>query len=137
MHICMCALSTALADWRAPTQMGATLVLGTAFISLLYPVKIGFVGYVMILYAMLKHGLTPSPPALLFTFLFLIATRVLSMFNSVAEARAAKRADAAQASRQSALATAKPRPVAAAGGEGPVGDRTGGAQRRAAAKRTD
>lgn len=103
--------------------MGATLTLGTAIISLVYPVKIGIMGYVIILYGMFKHNLQPSPPALLFAFVFLIAVRAMSIFSAGAEAQAAKSADAARAELQSALSTAK-----APAAEG---------QDRATAKRTD
>ena len=63
-------------------QAGASLTLGAALISLIYPVRVGALGYGLILYAILKAKAGLMPPALIFIPIFLIATDVFSLFQS-------------------------------------------------------
>jgi hypothetical protein len=84
-------------------QGGASLTLAASLISLIYPVKIGGFGYGMVLYSLFKEKMAPSPPALLFAFVFIMATDVFSIFKVRSEALAARRQQQARAARQAAL----------------------------------
>jgi len=75
---------------RVVMQAGATLVLGAALMSIIYPIKFGFFGLMMILYAMVKSSIMPFIPGLVFIPVFAIATDVASMFRRDPRAIAAR-----------------------------------------------
>jgi hypothetical protein len=77
------------------TQAGSSLTLAAALISLVYPVKIGALGYGLVLYSLFKQKLTPTPQALFFTFVFVLATNVFSLFTARSDILAARRQQAA------------------------------------------
>eukprot|EP00892_Ulva_mutabilis_P002410 jgi/Ulvmu1/1216/UM109_0014.1 len=69
---------------------GATLVLGAALMSVIYPIKFGFFGLMMILYAMVKSSVMPFLPGLMFIPVFAVATDIASMFRRNPRAVAAR-----------------------------------------------
>lgn len=71
-------------------QAGATLVLGAALMSVLFPIKFGFFGLLMILYALVKAGIMPFIPGLVFIPVFAVATDIGSMFRRNPRAVAAR-----------------------------------------------
>jgi hypothetical protein len=80
-------------------QAGATVTVGSTLFSILYPIKIGFFGYLMILFALFQEGITPFLPGLAFVPIFAIATDIGSLFRAPFEKKEdpAKGASAAKA----------------------------------------
>ena len=62
-------------------QAGSTVTVGSALFSILYPIKIGFFGYIMILIALFQEGVTPFVPGLAFLPIFALATDIGSLFR--------------------------------------------------------
>jgi hypothetical protein len=93
-------------------QAGASLTLGAALISLFYPVRVGGLGYGILLYTLYKSKLPILPPALLFIPIFLIATDFFSLFVRGARGRRSSAStgetDAATQPAKRDAATAKP-----------------------------
>lgn len=71
-------------------QAGATLVLGAALMSIIFPIKFGFFGLMMILYALVKASIMPFIPGLAFVPIFAVATDIGSMFRRNPRAIAAR-----------------------------------------------
>jgi hypothetical protein len=72
-------------------QMGASMTLGTAIVSLLVPAKVGFIGLLMMFYGCYQESVMPALPALVFVPIFAIATNVLSSLGFGSGARAGRR----------------------------------------------
>lgn len=62
-------------------QAGAAATVASALLSILYPIKIGFFGYLMIMFALFQEGITPFVPGLAFLPIFALATDIGSMFR--------------------------------------------------------
>jgi hypothetical protein len=63
-------------------QAGSSLTLGAAIISLIYPIKMGTVGYAMVLYSLFQSSLAVLSPALIFLPILMIATNVLGFLEA-------------------------------------------------------
>lgn len=93
-------------DYNDLIQAGCSLTLGSSIISLVVPAKMGFFGYGMILFCVIKAGGRLTVPAVVFITVFAIATDVLSIFSAGRRMRAANASRASGAMNQpSAAAT--------------------------------
>lgn len=84
-------------------QAGATVTVASAMFSILYPIKIGFFGYLMIMFALFQEGISPFIPGLAFLPIFAVATDIGSLFRVPFE------------SKQPAKPTVETKAVAASG----------------------
>lgn len=62
-------------------QAGSTVTVGSALFSILYPIKIGFFGYLMVLFALFQEGIAPFIPGMAFLPIFMLATDIGSLFR--------------------------------------------------------
>lgn len=62
-------------------QAGASLTFGTCLLSMLYPVKAGIVGYVLVLWSLFKSEQVILPTGIVFFPIFVIATDCLSLLG--------------------------------------------------------
>lgn len=67
--------------WQGAVQAGCSITSAAALMSLIIPAKIGFFGYVMVLYTSWNAGLTLTPFAWAFLAVLLVATDVLSVLK--------------------------------------------------------
>jgi hypothetical protein len=95
-------------------QAGATVTVGSALFCLIYPIKFGFFGYLMIIYGLFTDGVTAAIPGLAFLPIFAIATDIGSMF---------KRHTVAPGSTAAPAQDGTPAPKDASASTGKVGSR--------------